>query len=171
MKTQLLIEVPGEPQSWQRAGGTAVRYTEAESKAFKERVYLLAMAQRQVWAVHHGRGLWPLDQRYRVHVTYYPGDNRGRDCDRVLNNVLDAFKGCLYLDDRQVDDERIVRVWPATSTPRIVITVEAYEDPHAPKVKRPAARAPKPKSPKPAPLRSHAWRMNRASVPKRGATP
>jgi len=96
-----------------KIGNFARMYLSAAAKSFKEMVSLKATLARP-------KG-WPLDRRYFVGVDFYFRDNRP-DSDGPLKLVLDAMEGCLYKNDRQVDEVRYRRFVDAAS-PRVEISV------------------------------------------------
>ena len=55
---------------------------------------------------------WPLAGRLGVLIEAYSPNRRARDLDNLIKAVLDAGNRSLWLDDKQIDDIRIVRMEP-----------------------------------------------------------
>lgn len=149
-RRELVFEVPGEPVPKARArvvGGHA--YTPERTSAYERTVSLLSRAARS------SHPQWPLDARYSLRITLYPGTARRSDIDNAVKALADGMRGSVYLDDSQIDHIDVVRLWGEPPA-RALVAVTVLEAP-GPQPKRPAARAPKP----------HPWAAERMVTPKR----
>lgn len=126
----LTFHVPGNPRSWKRAArGKGFTYVDPESAAYRNLVALSAVAARPaVWFPTHRFSC-------AIEVTY---PTRGRaDLDNVAKQVCDALNGILWVDDSQVDELHVKRLW-THETPGVRVVLFVLPDP-PPKPKKPRA--------------------------------
>jgi Holliday junction resolvase RusA-like endonuclease len=118
----IVIDMPGDPVAWMRAGQrgdrsfTPKRVAEAEAK-LAARFATLPTFRRNV----------------SLHCVFFRGTMRSADADNLMKLVLDAGNdGALWEDDSQVTTTS-ARVTLDRSLPRTVITVQEYADPAMPR--------------------------------------
>src|SRR5712664_520003 len=94
-------------------GGFARMYLSKEANSFK-RICLLAakLAKPRYWSS---------TERYSLGLDFYFRDNRP-DSDGPLKLVLDALQGCLYNNDRQIDEVTYRRFIDAVA-PRVEVRI------------------------------------------------
>lgn len=117
MTTITLPWPPSTNRYWRSVGGRVL--ISRDGRQYRADVARIAAAGRT-------RGLvprLPLADRLAVTIVAAPPDRRRRDLDNLLKSLLDALThACIWFDDSQVDDLRVVRAAPSPRG-RIEITI------------------------------------------------
>lgn len=96
------IDIPEPPSAnayWRTVNGRPILSREA--RAYKHAVAQLLQIEARDWE--------PLAGDVAIDITWYRGARRG-DLDNRLKVALDALKGILFVDDKQVTSIKAVRV-------------------------------------------------------------
>lgn len=72
----------------------------------------------------------PMPGLVAVEIAVAPPDRKDRDLDNLLKAPLDALKGCLYVDDSQIDDIHIYRVAQVRGG-RLYASIRSIDGPEA----------------------------------------
>ena len=117
------MTIPGMPVSKNRAlrYGKGRTYRTAESHTYQSTVALCGRIAM--------RGRPPMTGRLRVYLRVV-ATNRSRlpDADNCAKAPLDGLRGIVYVDDRQIDDLRIVRSVLKGAEPCVEIDIEEIAD-------------------------------------------
>ena len=115
-----MITIPGKVETDHRARVTSRgTFMQKQYRAYMERARLVALSQRP-------RG-WAADGRYSVHVVVLEPDRRSRDLDNAAKGCLDAMRGVLWDDDRQIDRLVIERGEVSREQPCVIVAVRRME--------------------------------------------
>ena len=114
---RLTFTVPGPPVPKARArvvtdeNGTR-GVTPSKTKAYEKHVGTLALAVRMYGSGWPDRPAWPWQDkaaRFGIVVKLYLSGREG-DGDNYFKSITDACNNVLWVDDRQIDDGRFVKV-------------------------------------------------------------
>jgi Holliday junction resolvase RusA-like endonuclease len=119
----LRIELDGYVLPWQRVGVRRGPHKNHRYTVKEQADYQTALK----WAAR--RALvgkrWQMDGRFRIEVRVYV-ERRDADWDNYGAQVSDALNGVVWLDDRRIDDARVVRAVDR-ERPRIEVDVWRLE--------------------------------------------
>lgn len=124
---RLVVRIPGQPQPWMRAGGNGSRrYNPPQLEAYEEAAAAHAFRATAVYACEHRRQ-WDRAALYVLTVAGFRADLRRADVDNIAKSIMDGLtKGCVWDDDSQVVDMRVVRALDRT-TPRLTALVHVVD--------------------------------------------
>ena len=114
--------IPGNPQTWIRAGGRGARYKPTKMRKYQNRV------EQYAFGMGIGRNEKPTLtkkplQPVRMVADLFYDDNRWRDLDNGTKTIADALQGLAYEDDAQIF-EMILRKHRGQSQGRAAVAVE-----------------------------------------------
>lgn len=117
---QLTLPFPPSVNGYWRSivmGRAARVVISEEGRKYRRRVAALVLASGLVR--NHGT----LTERLRVRIDVYPPDQRARDLDNLNKSLLDALShACVWQDDEQVDDLRLIRCGKVPSG-KVVVSI------------------------------------------------
>lgn len=124
--TQLAFVVPGNPVPWSLtvARGAFARL-DPKAKAYK--LLVQSHALRAVQQAKRVGVAWPTDAVYDVQIAIRRRTRQRFDVDRLLNCVLDAMTGVVYVDDRAAFVRTVIAIVgePDAKGPRVSVLVRA----------------------------------------------
>lgn len=119
--TAARIQISGSLVPWKRAARAGRGSYADEQQAEQQRGIQLAWLEQVAPST---RARWPMTARYAVAIAVTWPDERTRDLDNGIKQILDALTGCAWDDDRRVVAILAVRTTPSGEEPccRVVVS-------------------------------------------------